>query len=164
MMTDPTPQTPAIIAEAERLLKDITPGEWGVEDPHHEYLSVIANPRAPTYEWIEVALVPEEPEDGITKSQQEANARFIAAAPRLVRALSSADSRSQQMRDALEKLIAEMRTVLTVAANSQNVPYGLSYAYAEGWLDQLSTVLHGAQPDEKEQKETENVSRGEPLT
>lgn len=105
-MSDPSPD--AIRAEAEEKLKGITSGDWGVEDPGpDDTLSIVANPKAEAYDWVVVALVVEDPEEGIGKAQMERNATFTAAAPRLVRQLlallDQKDNAAQLIADVLDE-------------------------------------------------------------
>lgn len=72
-----------------------TPGSWGCEDPMGpDILSIVANPGAPAYAWVHVAMISTEREDGDRRSMAEhkANARLIAAAPNLLAAAEFARS------------------------------------------------------------------------
>lgn len=72
-----------------------TPGPWFIEDPFGDYLSVaIGGPEA--YDWRFVAHVHTDLEKGpkvrpIGKTQMEANAHLIAAAPDMLAALKGAE-------------------------------------------------------------------------
>jgi hypothetical protein len=66
-----------------------TRGSWGYEDPMGpEILSILANPGAPAYDWIHVAQIGTDSDEGDRRSMTEhkANARLIAAAPDLLEA------------------------------------------------------------------------------
>jgi hypothetical protein len=79
----------AIIEEAERLLKDITPGEW---KPYSDKLRPDFPVRIHEVQADDVAVVKWGGFDGVDypKRQIMANVRFIAAAPRLIRQLLAA--------------------------------------------------------------------------
>ena len=65
-----------------------TPGPWAVEDPMEWELSIVEAGK-PTHEWQFIATVTLPDEDGGAFSREvcEANARLIAAAPRILDAL-----------------------------------------------------------------------------
>ena len=67
-----------------------TPGPWSVEDPlGPEILSIVAGEGRTPYEWVHVAQVSVEKEDPFdpTPAQAKANAKLLAAAPDLLKAL-----------------------------------------------------------------------------
>lgn len=63
-----------------------TAGSWGVEDPMDHCLTIIANPEAPTYDWVWVATCdwPDEDDHNITSAEVRANAYLLSAAPQLL--------------------------------------------------------------------------------
>ena len=97
-----SPDQQAVIAEAERLLKDITPGPWAWEwiaEKSNEWavgqaFDAQGQPiegRIPEGEWIEDTVI-ERRLIGMNESGHAwaADAEFIAAAPRIVRKLLAA--------------------------------------------------------------------------
>lgn len=68
-----------------------TQGDWGVEDPMDHCLTIVANPHDPVYDWIWVATCdwPDEEGHNITATQVKANAKLIAAAPAMLKALEA---------------------------------------------------------------------------
>ena len=62
-----------------------TKGPWAVEDPMDHCLTIVANHNSAVHEWKWVASCdwPDEDDHDITSSEVKANARLIAAAPRM---------------------------------------------------------------------------------
>lgn len=71
-----------------------TPGPWTIEYPMGDDLHVIVQANKPTYEWSFIATITADAEDGrerIPKAVAAANARLIAAAPKMLAALERAE-------------------------------------------------------------------------
>ena len=64
-----------------------TRGPWVVETPMDGILSIVADADKPTYDWVMVAQISEEPDGDLNYDTIHANAALIAAAPELLAAL-----------------------------------------------------------------------------
>lgn len=170
-------QRASVLAEAERLLKDISnDGNWQAWRSGNQGINISSQspfkgtlvgasevkglPRAwnPHFVGINVFSLPEE--FNVTRLRDE-DADFIAAAPRLVRDLRSLIT-SQEAR--IAEIVAEMRGATKVF---QVAPGGGVHAEAVSghstlkWADQLSALLSTPSPaptaQEQEQPKEEDV-------
>jgi hypothetical protein len=137
-----------VIARAEQLLKDITPGAWAVapcsdtdetRDVVAGYSERIEGGRTiKQAEWIaELSGDFDFDTDEEAEFQKiEANAQFIAAAPQLVRDLVSSLTRLQQGIEQVREEIA------VTATEEREISQGM-FDLMQGWADRLLTLSQG---------------------
>lgn len=116
----------SLLREAEGLLQGITEGEWIVRDRHDE-LTVVVDDDKPGY--VAIAEVSDQNED-------RANAQFIAAAPRLLRACVEREKRLKALIGNAEAVKARNERRLSSTVEQR--------AWADGYcraMDELLAVL-----------------------